>query len=326
MDNIEHNDLKSLLLQILDKLDDKGSSELYGDYLSRWYVNYKLPKNGVNTSKFMLFYIDNRIKPVLGNIPLNKLSGDDIQICLNSIPYSNTRHKVAMIINGSLKKAVKLRLIKYNPYDVVELASHRPKHYRALRILEQKKVFEFLKERTVYESVGRVLLCTGLRIGEFLALDKDCFDKKHKLIHVYRSVDIRSGKMQNHTKTYTSVRNVPYIKMLSPDIDCILLNIAKNGLYTYDQVKSCMYRCYKALGIKGCNLHTFRHTFGCMCYRYGIDPKMIQHIMGHASLDVTMNIYVDVLGDGKSIFDEYFKKYKIDVDSRPADFWKFQAP
>lgn len=308
MDN--YDELKSLLLDILERLDsDKGSSELYGDYLYRWYVNYKLPKNGVNTSKFMLFYIENRIKPVLGNIPLNKLNGDDIQTFLNNIPYSNTKEKVAMIINGSLKKAVKLRLLRFNPYDAVEISRHRSKHYRALKILEQKQVFDYL-EHTLYESVGRILLCTGLRIGEFLALNSDCFDKKRKLIHVYRSVDIRSGEMQNRTKTYTSIRSVPYISMLSPDIDYILVNIAKKGPYSYDKVKSCMYRCYKSLGIKGCNLHTFRHTFGCMCYRCGINPKMIQHIMGHASLDVTMNIYV-----GKSIFDEYFKNYKEETIS-----------
>lgn len=323
--NIEEEliELKEMLRVVLEKIpSDDTSNEPYGSFLLRWYEIYKLPKNGVNTSHFMHYYITQRIVPILGDIPLNKLTGDDIQSFLNGLSGGNTRHKIAMIINGSLTKAVKLRLIKYNPYDVVELVSHRPKHYRALTVPEQKNVFSYL-ERTLYRSVGRILLCTGLRIGEFLALDNTCFDTDNQLIHVYKSVDIRSGKLQNRTKSYTSIRNVPYISMLAPDIDYLLLNIAKNGAYTYDSVKSCMYRCYKSLNIKGCNLHSFRHTFGCLCYRYGIDSKTIQHIMGHASLDVTMNIYVDVLGKGISIFDEYFKNYKKDVEMRPADFWKF---
>lgn len=48
--------------------------------------------------------------------------------------------------------------------------------------------------------------------------------------------------------------------------------------------------------------------------------------MGHAQLDVTMNVYVDVLGNGVSPFDEYFRELKKDVEKRPTDFWVFSAP
>jgi hypothetical protein len=47
--------------------------------------------------------------------------------------------------------------------------------------------------------------------------------------------------------------------------------------------------------------------------------------MGHSSLDVTMNVYVDVLGPGNSVFTNYFKKYKNDVENRPTDFWRILA-
>ena len=38
--------------------------------------------------------------------------------------------------------------------------------------------------------------------------------------------------------------------------------------------------------------HTFRHTFATRCLEAGVKPKTIQSYLGHASLDMTMNLYV----------------------------------
>ena len=38
--------------------------------------------------------------------------------------------------------------------------------------------------------------------------------------------------------------------------------------------------------------HTFRHTFATRCLEAGVKPKTIQSYLGHATLDMTMNLYV----------------------------------
>ena len=318
----ELSELKKMLSVLLEKASaDSTSDEPYGKYLIRWCENYKAPRNGKNTTHFMRYYITERISPALGAIPLNRLTGDDIQTFLNNIPGNNTRQKIALIIKGSLTKAVKLHLIKYSPFDAVEMGTYKKKHYRAVTLPEQTKIIDNEKNK-LYLSVFWVLVCTGLRIGEFLAIRKDCIDYKERYINVWRSIDTRSGNMQNRTKTYTSTRRIPFLKELTPH----LKTVVSWSPLTYNQVHLHFTRLYKSLKIKNLTLHSLRHTFGCMCYKAGISAKMIQHVMGHAELNVTMNVYVDILGKGESPMNKYFERYKNDLLERPADFWVFLPP
>jgi len=316
-DNIE-----KLMIALLDRLNDEtDSSELYGDYLLRWFETYKKPINEPNTSKSMLSYITDRIIPALGEIQLCRLSGDKIQAFLNGIPKGNTRNKIADIIKGSLTKAVKLRLLRYNPFDAVEVKNYKKKHYRALTLQEQAQLLNAITNK-LYIAVFYVLICTGMRIGEFLALDRASIDYDNRLINVYKSVDVHSGELRERTKTYTSTRSIPFLPMLEKYISVVL---GYGRRLSYNQVKKYFQKVYKKVGSKGLNLHSFRHTFGCMCYHVGMSEKLIQHLMGHSSLDVTMNVYVDILGNGESPFLTYFKKYKKDLESRPPNFWRFSG-
>ena len=43
--------------------------------------------------------------------------------------------------------------------------------------------------------------------------------------------------------------------------------------------------------------HTFRHTFATRCLEAGIQPKVVQSYLGHASLEMTMDLYTHVTAD-----------------------------
>ena len=45
--------------------------------------------------------------------------------------------------------------------------------------------------------------------------------------------------------------------------------------------------------------HTFRHTFATRCFEAGIEPKTVQSYLGHASLQMTMDLYTSVFPDKK---------------------------
>lgn len=314
-------EIAELIRSLIARLDyDAESNELYGDYLLRWFDTYKKPKNVAHTSKAMYGYITVRIIPVLGDIPLSKLTGDKIQKFLNGIPQNNTRIKIGQIIHGSLTKAVKLRLLKHNPFDAVEVIYYKKKHYRTVTMDEQRLIMDNIKN-PLYLAVFVVMVCTGLRIGEFLALDKTSVNFRSMTISVARSVDITTGEICERTKTYAGKRSVPFIKPLSHSLSFIIRHVETIGRITYNQVKMYFRKIYRKLGLSGITIHSFRHTFGCMCYAAGISDKTIQRLMGHASLDVTMNVYVDVLGRGDSPLGMYFIEYEKDLKNRPNDFW-----
>ena len=48
--------------------------------------------------------------------------------------------------------------------------------------------------------------------------------------------------------------------------------------------------------------HTFRHTFATRCFENGVDAKVVQSYLGHASLKMTMDLYTHVT-DEKSVMD-----------------------
>ena len=44
--------------------------------------------------------------------------------------------------------------------------------------------------------------------------------------------------------------------------------------------------------VKEYNFHVLRHTFATNCIKVGMDIKSLSEILGHASVDVTLNRYV----------------------------------
>ena len=44
--------------------------------------------------------------------------------------------------------------------------------------------------------------------------------------------------------------------------------------------------------------HVFRHTFATNCYYRGIDVKILSKLLGHASVNITYNTYINLYGDG----------------------------
>ena len=310
------DEIKSMLSSLLDMFDyHQISKEPYGEYLLRWFHTFKEPKNKPSSNEEMLRTINKNILPVLGNIPINKLSGEDIQIFLNGMGESNIRDKTALILNGSLKKAVKLGLLYRNPFDMVEFRRNRQVHYFPLTYVQQNYVFESCRN-VYYRSCFVFLVCTGLRVGEFLALD---FTKpfQRNVVEVLHSMDIKTGKIQT-PKTETSIRRVPYLPKLEQDIKIIRKAYLTGFRFTYNSIKCYFRKIYKKGDIH-CNIHSFRHTFTSLCYSVDMKLKMIQALLGHSTMEVTVNVYTHLLGAGKSIFSDYFIEYKRYLESRPTN-------
>lgn len=54
--------------------------------------------------------------------------------------------------------------------------------------------------------------------------------------------------------------------------------------------------------------HTLRHTFATRCFENKMEPKVVQTLLGHSSISITLNIYTHVL-DNK--MDEEIKKFGV---------------
>ena len=65
---------------------------------------------------------------------------------------------------------------------------------------------------------------------------------------------------------------------------------------TYD---TALFKICDKVGIKRFSMHVLRHTFATRCIEAGMKPKTLQKLLGHSSIQITMNLYVHVTDDEK---------------------------
>ena len=55
------------------------------------------------------------------------------------------------------------------------------------------------------------------------------------------------------------------------------------------------------------------HTFATRCIEAGMRPKTLQQILGHSSINITMNLYVHVTDEEKTKEMQKFEEYSIKI-------------
>ena len=116
-------------------------NDTFGAWIQEWFKLYKDGKIGEAYKVNTLRYINDRIVPALGSIPLKKLNGQNLQEFFNRFEeMPNTQKKMMALINPCLEKAQRLGKIKLNPCEDVELQAHDSEHYRALEFDEQNAI------------------------------------------------------------------------------------------------------------------------------------------------------------------------------------------
>lgn len=180
------------------------------------------------------------------------------------------------------------------------------KTMRVFSLQEQKRLSAYLLEHLTPDNLG-ILLClfTGIRIGELCALRWDDISLQEQKLHICKTmqrVRVANGKgtkiVTTSPKSECAVRDIPL-----PDWICkYLSNVYQAGtfLLTGDAEKfiepRTMQNHFKAVlvacGIEDANFHALRHTFATKCVEAGFDVKCLSEILGHASVNITLNRYV----------------------------------
>lgn len=280
----------------------------YGDWLDEWVKEFKAGKLRDDYFKDFKRRVD-VIRAALGERPLNKLAALDLLHYLNSLPRCNETNKRYDVLNGSLQAAEDYGIIRRNPCRAVERPKYNEENRRAFELSEQAEILAALNER--YSKLFFFLCCTGLRIGEFLALHPDDVDFRRHCIQVNKSLSLKTGKLTEETKTAAGERNVYFADELFKAFD-----LAALGSYTYNGIKKAFNKVYKHLKIEGVSVtHSCRHTFASLLYAVHVPDKVIQLQMGHASVKTTMDTYTDILLQGSSPILNYIRLLKSTLKS-----------
>jgi len=294
---------------------------------------FKLNKYKENAYTRKLGLYNNICEHYIADMEIQKIKEDDIQNFLIHITkYSNSViGKIYGLLNNTLKKAVKKKIIHYNFLDDkddfgIPASNKKDKDVRGFTIDEQKSLLDILisdtEDKILYKYQYLLEMYTGMRMGEINALDinKD-IDFKNKIIHIRRSLTKDKNNnaiMGEYTKTKSGTRDIlmddqiEYIlkeylrKLYKPNKEKLLFyNNKKDKYYTTSQVNSSFKRlCEKhniAMGYDA-NQHMLRHTYATRCIEAGMPANVLAKIMGHANIKTTLEIYCNV-------FDNYEKQH-----------------
>lgn len=175
---------------------------------------------------------------------------------------------------------------------------------------QQENVMNLVRENLGSETLGYAIsLCTGVRIGELCALQWKDVDLQNRMIRINKTLQRIYLKTENEKgiskviittpKSEKSIREVPISNVL---FELFMKVGKKSGEYYVltgkdSYIEPRLYRKHyrdfmERYQIKPIKFHALRHTFATRCIESGADYKIVSELLGHSSVNLTLNLYV----------------------------------
>lgn len=305
------NNLQEARLWIAERQMRASPSDFSQDMtLNEWYEywieNIKRPSVKIGTYELYCRIYRIHIKGKLGYMRLSNIKPLD---CHNMIINMSKKYSRTVVehtfycLRQLMDSAVENELIDHTPVKALKLKSEPREERRVFTAQEQKAFCDYVRtHKFKYRDECLFVLETGLRIGELLGLKWSDVDFTQRKIEVKRSMCYVVGQkkyIEVEPKTSSGVRTIPLTdkayKILKgrkiTGINYIFLDISRTTRVGLDPPLGTV--C-KHLGIDKISIHGLRHSFATRCIEAGMKPKVLQKILGHSTLAMTMDLYVHV--------------------------------
>ena len=266
-------------------------------------------------------------KFAIGKEKIDEITTDELQAFMNAHKHlsNSSINKLYQQLGTTFRLAINKGYMMRNPMaGVLKPKSDRiDKKVRALTFEEQQLLTDYLMNRDLsnckYKNIYLIQMFMGLRIGEALALKTTDIDLQNKRMYINKTLtkdEIGNTIMGKTTKTYAGRRVLPIPDFLIETImdqmslaDSMENNEEKmlfkpeNRRYTdRENVNKELKRILRVhFGIEDITTHSLRHTYGTRCIESGMAPVVVQRLMGHTDIKITLNTYT-------SVFDEFKAK------------------
>lgn len=281
--------------------------------VQEWLVLYK--KNSVKPTTYdrLIISLDLMKKHAISDMNFEEIKAEHIQKYVNYLVnagYARSTIKKQYCLLHAFFRSKKMEDI----FDQVSIPAQSmvkkaKKEVVAYTMEEQRRLIPVLmKVRNPSTCAAMLMLESGMRIGEVLALSWDdiLWDRKAVRIHktLIRITNAKKIEIQQGAKSHCSNRTIP----LSTRAMELLRGMycGKSGLIfskengeplTYEAMRWHIKKACDEAGVPYYGQHVFRHTFATNCYYRGCNVKILSKLLGHADVTVTYNIYIHLFGD-----------------------------
>lgn len=321
-----------------------SDNKLFCPMLDEWYITFKEPVIRSQTSERLRNFIKNHIKPEFEGLTALEVDLFRMQRFFNGLSkkglcQQSIKHIKQLLNQFYEQYLIKQGLVKENPLDDIKIrTTERDDTERDALALTPElrvKVFEKLEKEPILKPILTVLLLTGMRPGELIALRWRDIDFKKSTISIRlaasREIEfdedgevVERRQVISNTKTALSVRSFAVAENV---IHCLQGWLAyqkeqeaksgktltgtdrpvfctKNGeIRSYSGLRCLLRRFLTRNQLNGydISLYTFRHTFATMLLEERENPKIVSELMGHSKVLTTLTIYSHVIS--KSVYE-----------------------
>lgn len=267
-----------------------------------------------STYSCYLRLMENHIIPAIGKVPMEQFNNSYLNQFIQhkktdaGLSDSYIRDMASLIIQA-------LRYLKETYEYPVIIPSVMPKRQDSKgRALPNRSIMTNLERYLIEHAsdstcLGILIGCyTGIRIGELCALQWREIDIDNEVIHIRKTMqrvtvfegnESKSKIMVTFPKTNRSIRDIPIppiildiLKKYRRDDDDYIICGSK---IEYAEPRTVQYRfrsILKRCKIDPFNFHMLRHVFATRCISLGFDLNSLSELLGHSSVQVTLNRYV----------------------------------
>lgn len=318
--------LAEWLVEIERGIAVDGAKMTVAEYLKYWLETYVKHNTRATTYRGYEVCVRVHLIPVLGSIPLQKLTAAHLQgyyqKAIQQAPANGRKGTLSprtvrlthSVIREALQHALEWNMVARNVAD----ATKPPRAVRPkveVWNAEEAQRFLAVAENDGYSPIWLVALTTGMRQGELCALRWEDIDFKRGVLHIRHTLmTVKGEQALREPKTRSGRRTIT----LSPvclsaltdhhdrqrfqrmnadewhDQDAVFA--ASNGGWL-DHGN--LTRSYNALipkaEVKRIPFHGLRHTHATLLLKEGINVKVVSERLGHANIGVTLDTYAHVL-------------------------------
>ncbi len=299
--------------------------ELCEKYFSEYAPNRLKPV----TAEHYKSNVKNHIAPVFGNRKLKDISTADVTAFLTSLDYKPlTVNKIKIVMHSIMKYAVSQKFISENPCSGAIWKENTEREFgkieNVLSLTQAQALMQSLKDYSVFNTIIKLLLLTGMRVGECLALRWESINFEQKTIFIDKTLSYANKTWFLATpKTFRSTRTIAIddtaIELLlkhreEQDKQKEMVGLAWQhpemvstsctGHYYDRSLLNTQFRRYidqhKELGLpQNITIHGLRHTNASLLLFAGEDIENVSAHLGHASTDITSRVYAHMYAEVK---------------------------
>lgn len=248
-----------------------------------------------------------RLLPFFGDIPIDQITPDDIQMFFNSIMHLSKSYGVQCkaVLKGVYGRAERMGYVKENPMRFEYDRSKKEGQKKVLQDDDLISVINQLDKLSGSDYLYACFLCfTAMRRGEILGLRWKDVDFEKGLITVRNNVVYPDGKNDPvekepkdgsfgvvHLQSELLKRLRPYQSSTGYVIRGSQSH--SEGPISRSSFTKMWYRIRKIIDLKGATSHCFRATYATMMNAHcdHIDVKALQGALRHKTPDLAIKVY-----------------------------------